>query len=698
MTLRLGGDGAITGCTSLEEPTISISGLTMTTPIEAVSGTAAAPSYTFSGDTDNGLYYAGSNSIGLSTAGNNAILIDSSGRVGIGTTSPSAPLDVVGNDGIAIQSSAQTNEFLIRPGGSSADGIRFTQAGGAGDRIVIDSSGNVGIGTTNPSTILHIKNNAPYIRLEDINDNQDWEIRGTSRFNIFDITNGTERFSIDSSGKVGIGTSTSRASLTVAKGGSSIPAAGANTASAVFSNDADAGVYGLIAGANASGTGYLQAQRTDGNAIVYPLAIQPNGGNVGIGTTSPTAPLTVNQSSGNINLELHSSTSGRGTQIKTHNDHATFFHGLAGDTTGEYIYYTADAKDHVFSTSNSEALRIDSDGSVGIGTGAAINLTAAGRQTLALNGNNETAISLSHSGSLAAFLYTSSTEFRMQSEISIPLVFRANNSEAMRIDVNGLVGIGTSSATAHSSSYDGSGLQVHNGASGKGVNLRLTCNVTGPGAGGGSYLAVDGVNRSFYIYNKESAPIVFGPGNSEKVRITTSTDGQLLVGNTTGSSSAGIGVKLTGGGAATVDVVLNASSNVNINHVYNINATRNGYRYYLSADGGIRNFSGNNVNLSDEREKKNIVDMDSPWNELKQWTLRQFHFNSQDDSEDKCYGVIAQQIETVSPQVLSTFDTNATTTRKGVKEQKMMWMAIKALQEAMAKIETLEAKVAALET
>ena len=35
--------------------------------------------------------------------------------------------------------------------------------------------------------------------------------------------------------------------------------------------------------------------------------------------------------------------------------------------------------------------------------------------------------------------------------------------------------------------------------------------------------------------------------------------------------------------------------------------------------------------------------------------------------------------------------------RKSVKEQQMMWMAIKALQEAQARIETLETKVAALE-
>ena len=35
--------------------------------------------------------------------------------------------------------------------------------------------------------------------------------------------------------------------------------------------------------------------------------------------------------------------------------------------------------------------------------------------------------------------------------------------------------------------------------------------------------------------------------------------------------------------------------------------------------------------------------------------------------------------------------------RKGIKEQQMMWMAIKALQEAVERIETLEAKVAALQ-
>ena len=103
MTLRLGGDGAITGCTSLENPDLTVSGLTISGSFDAekvlvASGTAAAPSYTFSGDTDNGLYYAGTNSVGVSTAGTSAIVVDASQQVGIGTSSPNSLLDCAGGN------------------------------------------------------------------------------------------------------------------------------------------------------------------------------------------------------------------------------------------------------------------------------------------------------------------------------------------------------------------------------------------------------------------------------------------------------------------------------------------------------------------------------------------------------------------------------------------------------------------------
>lgn len=91
------------------------------------------------------------------------------------------------------------------------------------------------------------------------------------------------RMTISSGGSVGIGTVTPAAGLQVSKGGSTIPAAGSSTASAVFGNSTSDNNYGLAVGAISSGAGYIQSQRTDGTATTYNLAIQPNGGNVSIG-------------------------------------------------------------------------------------------------------------------------------------------------------------------------------------------------------------------------------------------------------------------------------------------------------------------------------------------------------------------------------------------------------------------------------
>jgi len=176
MTLRLGGDGAITGCTSLENPDLTVSGLTISGSFDAekvlvASGTAAAPSYTFSGDTDNGLYYAGTNSIGLSTAGTNAILIDSSGKVGIGTSSPLAKLHIgAGTGGIRFGVSGATPKADIEYTNSGAEfldikvqgtttgfgNIRFSTGATPDERMRIDSSGRLLVGTSSASSNLGV--------------------------------------------------------------------------------------------------------------------------------------------------------------------------------------------------------------------------------------------------------------------------------------------------------------------------------------------------------------------------------------------------------------------------------------------------------------------------------------------------------------------------------------------------------------
>ena len=69
---------------------------------------------------------------------------------------------------------------------------------------------DVGIGTTSPSALLHLKSAGPNIKLEDSDNDSDFEIKnGNGTLRIIDNTNSTDRVNIDSSGNVLIGTTSS---------------------------------------------------------------------------------------------------------------------------------------------------------------------------------------------------------------------------------------------------------------------------------------------------------------------------------------------------------------------------------------------------------------------------------------------------------------------------------------------------------
>ena len=130
-----------------------------------------------------------------------------------------------------------------------------------------------------------------------------------------------------------------------------------------------------------------------------------------------------------------------------------------------------------------------------------------------------------------------------------------------------------------------------------------------------------------------------------------------------------------------------------------------GSKAVIRSNGGLANYSANNANLSDRNTKKDITLASDTWNSIKNWEIVNFRYKEQPDDADLNLGVIAQQIEEISPEMVTIYQEakEATETepareqRLGVKEQQMQWMATKALQEAMARIEELEAKVAALE-
>jgi hypothetical protein len=283
------------------------------------------------------------------------------GNVGIGTSSPNQTLEVAGSSAaIRVNDTALgTNVYgdiltesgalftLRSRGGASTHGsIDFRTWNGTDDlsRMRIDSSGNVGIGTSSPDTIIHVMHStSPTLTLErnstslaDSNvigrismahkDSNDAGVavqiigraEGTAgaaglAFNTGTPTSIAERVRIDSTGNVGIGTSSPAETLQIREDnaaglGAVLSLANSNTSS-LTGNSVGIGfsAYTVLAIDHASYRGATIVAETTGAGNAHALKFSTSttsaaptervridsSGNVGIGTSSPTNPLTV---------------------------------------------------------------------------------------------------------------------------------------------------------------------------------------------------------------------------------------------------------------------------------------------------------------------------------------------------------------------------------------------------------------------
>ena len=124
----------------------------------------------------------------------------------------------------------------------------------------------------------------------------------------------------------------------------------------------------------------------------------------------------------------------------------------------------------------------------------------------------------------------------------------------------------------------------------------------------------------------------------------------------------------------------------------------------MYTNGNVENTNTSYGGISDVKLKENIVDANSQWDDIKRIQVRNYNFKEETGHETHTQlGVVAQEIEAVSPGlVYETPDRDEEgndlgTVTKGVSYSVLYMKAVKALQEAMERIETLEAKVAALE-
>jgi hypothetical protein len=395
----------------------------------------------------------------------------------------------------------------------------------------------------------------------------------------------------------------------------------------------------------------------------------------------------------------------------------------------------------ILNTNGAERVRIDSSGRVGIGT-AVVNSLFEARGTS--DGQNIVHLSNNAGASDGAvankirFTCNGNTNWANASYDAYGHFWNVSGSEAMRIDGSKRLLVGTSTARDKFNNASGETPNVQiegTGTTASGLYmLSMTANNTsssaaaGPamffgrseGTTTGSYTVVSadknlgrisfqGADGTEFVEAAKIDCFVDGtPGANDmpgRLVFSTTADGasspteRMRIGNagkTNLFDSSGGGLRVSSAGAA------GSTDNIFTGFYSATSTTSEGTASIaIRTNGDVRNANNSYGSLSDAKLKENIVNASSQWDDLKALQVRNFNFK--EGQTHRQIGLIAQEVELVSPGLVNeTPDRDEEgndlgTVTKSVNYSVLYMKAVKALQEAMERIETLEAKVAALE-
>ena len=128
------------------------------------------------------------------------------------------------------------------------------------------------------------------------------------------------------------------------------------------------------------------------------------------------------------------------------------------------------------------------------------------------------------------------------------------------------------------------------------------------------------------------------------------------------------------------------------------------YRFSVRSNGGIANYSANNVNISDRREKINFAPAKSYLDVICAIPVQTFNYIDQNLEEDDglTLGVVAQDVQAVAPELVMESDWSSerdgSKIRLSIYQTDLQYALMKCIQEQQALITALTARITALET
>jgi len=550
-------------------------------------------------------------------------------------------------------------------GSSSVNNHNFTGSLIVSGAMFVSSSGNVGIGTTTPtsyaSRVLHVHNAAAsvtFLKLSNsstgigLDDGLEVGNSGTTAY-VYNRENaplilgtaGNDRVTITGAGLIGINTSTPSSSLQIA--GTS---------------------GGLLQTTSGSTTGLFVS----------------SSGNVGIGTTNPATRFDLSGSIGNFQI------ASSGAEIFLTRNENNDILATGGTSSG----ITIGAQSYVrFSvgTSYTERMRINSAGNLGIGISPyAWNSIFIGFDFVNKGGVNSYTnyLSLSQnlyygSDALDGWRYKTTgfgSAIHLESD-SGDITFRSTGTsgtangaatlaERMRIRSNGNVGIGTDTPLREMVLYRASG-EVH---------FKIANATTGQGTTDGFDMAIDGSGGA-YLINRENQPMYFFTNGTERMRVTS--DGRLLI-NTTSVISAGrFNIVDDCNGTTPIEIKDTAASNSGaffVRFVNNNNVVCGSIAHQTSTTTQYNT-------SSDYRLKKDLKD----YNGLDVVSkIKTYDFEWIEDGK-RMYGVLAHELAEIIPYAVNGEKDGEQ--MQGADYSKIVPVLIKAIQEQNALITDLRTEI-----